>query len=122
MKKIKKKDKKISEKNYQFINLILRFMLTLIILVLVFVVYQFFTQKFEPANLTTLQYHYYKEAEDAAPKVLEGKDLEYAENLAQCPPGYCVINNTSGIKRCPDGDHQLVYYQLEESCTRKFFL
>ena len=121
MKKIKKEDKKISEKNYQFINLILRFMLTLIILVLVFVVYQFFTQKFEPTNLTTLQYHYYKEAEDQAPKVLEGKDLEYAENLAKCPPGYCAINNTSGIKRCPDGDHQLVYYQLEESCTRKFF-
>ena len=120
MKKIKKKDKKVSEKNYQFINLILRFMLTLIILILAFIVYQFFTQNFDPTKLTTLQYHYYKEAKDAPPNFLGGKDLEYAENLEQCPSGYCAININSGIKRCPDGDHQLVYYSLEEACTRKF--
>ena len=118
---VKKQDIRIPDKKDQFINLMMRFILTVIILVLLFIVNYFYNRKFNPVKLTKLQYHYYKEAEDSPEKDLIGNELSYAESLSQCPAGYCSINKDTGIKRCPDGNHQLVYNTIEETCTRKFF-
>ena len=104
-------------------NLILKTCLVIFLLLITYISYfGFYTKKYLPLRLSGFQYSAAKAAADplVTNPSIEKKDmLTYASDIGQCPPGQCVINITSGIKRCPQNTtNKLTYDSRNEACTR----
>lgn len=127
--KTRKKIKKIlsifSDRDYNLTNLLMRFMLVVILLILVLISLDIYLYDYQPIVLSKFQYSYYKDDQNLPPGVQDsqesGKDYLLAEQLAKCPAGFCALDKETGLKRCPDGNYQLVYNSKDEVCTRAQF-
>ena len=131
--KINKLLDKLEDRKYQVNNLVMRFVLVLILLILFFVSYEIYTYDYTPFVLSKLQYSYYQNSLNIPPSVNTGhateknngsgtgtgKNYIQTDVLGKCPSGYCAIDKDTGLKRCPDGDYSVVYNTISEGCTRR---
>ena len=113
----------------QLNNLLMRFILVVLLLIIFFISLDLYLYNYQPIVLSKFQYSYYKEGENVPPGILssnnlgsgEGKNFIDAEKLGKCAAGFCALDKASGLKRCPDGNYQIVYNTEKEVCTRKEF-
>ena len=102
-----------------FNDLIFMFFIIVILLLVLYISSFAYQKKYYPINLSNFQYSSYKSHKDLP----EGIDsLTYATNIDQCPPGQCVLDLQTGLKRCPElVTSKLTYNKVEEACTRVNF-
>ena len=111
----------------QLNNLIMRFILVVLLLIIFFISLDLYLYNYKPIVLSKFQYSYYKDGENVPPGITSsgnkgsgvGKDFVVAEKLGKCAAGFCALEKSTGLKRCPDGNYQLVYNTELEVCTRK---
>lgn len=124
-KKIKKILSIFSNRESNLTNLLMRFILLVIVIILVLVALDIYLYNYQPIVLSKFQYSYYKNDVNLPPGISDsggtGKNYLLAEQLAKCPAGFCALSKETGLKRCPDGNYQLVYNSLEEVCSRPDF-
>jgi hypothetical protein len=121
--------KYITKRKGRVRNLFFRFLLLCIILIIFFVSLSLYGYDYRPIVLTKFQYSYYKNEENLPPGITTsgtagsdiGKNFLAAQTLGKCPAGYCAISKETGLKRCPDGNYQIVYNTNQEACTRSEF-
>jgi hypothetical protein len=104
-------------------NLILKTCLVIFLLLITYIAYfGFYTKKYLPVRFSAFQYSAAKAAVDPLKTntSIENRNvLTYASDIGQCPPGQCVINISSGVKRCPQNTtNKLTYDTRNEACTR----
>jgi len=121
--------KYITKRKGRVRNLFFRFLLLCIVLIIFFVSLSLYGYEYRPIVLTKFQYSYYKNEENLPPGITTsgtagsdiGKNFLAAESLGKCPAGYCAISKETGLKRCPNGNYQIVYNTNQEACTRSEF-
>lgn len=127
--KTRKKIKKIlsifSDRDYNLKNLLMRFILVIILLILFLISLDIYLYDYQPIVLSKFQYSYYKNDKNLPPGIGDsetpGKNYLLAEQLGKCPAGFCALDKSTGLKRCPDGIYQLIYNTNDEFCTRAEF-
>ena len=113
----------------QLNNLIMRFILVVLLIIVFFISLDLYLYNYKPIVLSKFQYSYYKKGENVPPGITSsgnkgsgtGKGFVVAEKLGKCVAGFCALEKSTGLKRCPDGNYQLVYNTELEVCTRKEF-
>ena len=124
-KKLKKIINIFKDRETNLSNLLMRFILVIILIIMVLLAFDIYNYDYQPIVLSKFQYSYYKDSVNLPPGLPNstgsGKNYLLAEQLNKCPAGFCAIGKTTGLKRCPDGNYQLVYNNVEEVCTRADF-
>lgn len=124
-KKLKKIINIFKNRESNLTNLLMRFILVVILIVMFLLALDIYLYNYQPIVLSKFQYSYYKNNVNLPPGLPnssgEGKNYLLAEQLEKCPAGFCAISKTTGLKRCPDGNYQLIYNSSEEVCTRAEF-
>lgn len=119
----------LEKRKPQLSNLLMRFILVIILIIVFFISLDLYLYNYEPIILSKFQYSYYKDAENIPPGIDSdsktgtgvGRNFIDAEKLGKCPAGFCAMENSTGLKRCPEGNYQLVYNTELETCTRREF-
>ena len=131
--KINKLLDKLEDRKYQVNNLIMRFVLVMVLIILFFISYEIYSYDYTPFVLSKLQYSYYKSDVNVPPSVNTGQNFGnnngsgsgigkgyiQTDVLGKCPSGYCAIDKFTGLKRCPNGNYSVTYNTVSEGCTRK---
>ena len=99
-----------------FSDLIFMFFIIIFLLLAVYISYFGYEKKYLPTRLSNFQYSTYKTHNNLP----EGIDSLSASSLiGQCPPGQCVLDISTGLKRCPQNPtSKMTYNIIEEACTK----
>jgi hypothetical protein len=128
-KQIKKLLNVLERRKPQLNNLVMRFILVILLIIIFFISLDLYLYNYKPIVLSKFQYSYYKKGVNVPPGITSsgnkgsgvGKDFIAAEKLSKCAAGFCALEKSTGLKRCPDGNYELVYNTDLEVCTRKEF-
>ena len=92
------------------------FFIIIFLLLAVYISYFGYEKKYLPIRLSNFQYSTYK-THNNVPEDIDS--LEASALIGQCPPGQCVLDISTGLKRCPQNPtSKMTYNIIEEACTK----